>query len=47
MSRNKKSFKERFFKDIMPVIYGVGAAIVIVGALFKLENWKGASDMLI
>jgi gliding motility-associated protein GldL len=27
--------------------YGVGAAIVIVGALFKIMHWKGADAMLI
>src|SRR5690606_32924888 len=26
--------------------YGIGAAIVIVGALFKIEHWPGASLML-
>lgn len=31
----------------MGVAYGVGAAIVIVGALFKIMHWKGADAMLI
>ena len=31
----------------MPKIYGIGAAIVIVGALFKIEHWKFADEMLI
>ncbi len=31
----------------MPKIYGLGAAVVIVGALFKIEHWNGADTMLI
>ncbi|MFK7973209.1 MAG: gliding motility protein GldL [Bacteroidia bacterium] len=31
----------------MNIIYGVGASIVILGALFKLEHYPGASIMLI
>ena len=34
------------FDVIMPKIYGIGAAIVIVGALFKIQHWEGASTML-
>jgi hypothetical protein len=37
-----KSFK--YFKNLM---IGVGAAFVLAGALFKLESWEGASEMLI
>ena len=32
---------------MMNFIYGVGAAIVIAGALFKIMHWKGADFMLI
>jgi gliding motility-associated protein GldL len=35
------------FDKVMPKVYGIGAAIVIVGALFKIEHWKGADTMLI
>jgi gliding motility-associated protein GldL len=31
----------------MNMAYGLGAAVVIVGALFKLMHWPGASAMLI
>lgn len=37
-----KGFK--YFKNLM---IGVGAAVVLMGALFKLESWEGASTMLI
>ena len=35
------------FKYIKNLIIGVGAAVVLLGALFKLESWEGASQMLI
>lgn len=44
--QNKKSFVTRFYKDIMPMVYGIGAAIVIAGAMFKLLNWPGGAIML-
>jgi gliding motility-associated protein GldL len=34
------------FKNFMAKLYGFGAAIVIVGALFKLQHWTGAGLML-
>lgn len=34
-------------KKAMNFAYGMGAAVVIVGALFKLMHWPGASIMLI
>jgi gliding motility-associated protein GldL len=44
MARKKKS---KAWKNSMNIIYGVGASIVILGALFKLEHYPGASIMLI
>ncbi|MBC7425415.1 MAG: gliding motility protein GldL [Bacteroidia bacterium] len=35
------------FKNMMAKIYGLGAAVVIIGALFKIMHWKGADFMLI
>lgn len=35
------------WKNFMAKLYGWGAAIVIVGALFKIQHWEGASEMLI
>lgn len=34
-------------KKTMNFAYGMGAAVVIVGALFKIQHWTGASAMLI
>lgn len=35
------------FKEFMAKLYGFGAAIVIIGALFKIEHMPFASEMLI
>ncbi|NJK86087.1 MAG: gliding motility protein GldL [Bacteroidales bacterium] len=34
------------WKNFMAKLYGLGAAIVIVGALFKIQHWKGSGIML-
>jgi gliding motility-associated protein GldL len=34
-------------KKVMNFAYGMGAAVVIVGALFKIQHWTGASALLI
>lgn len=41
-----KDFKTKFYKNVMPKIYGIGASVVIAGAMFKLLNWPGGSLML-
>ena len=40
-------FKSKTFKYFKNLAIGVGAAFVLAGALFKLESWEGASEMLI
>jgi len=35
------------FKSFMAKLYGIGAAVVIAGALFKIMHWPGADIMLI
>ncbi len=35
------------WKNFMAKLYGFGAAIVIVGAMFKINHWKGATAMLV
>lgn len=47
MSRQKGGFMSLLYGTIMPKIYGLGAAVVIVGALFKIQHWEGADFMLI
>ena len=39
-------FQELFFSTIMPKVYGIGAAVVITGAMFKLLHITGAGVML-
>ena len=29
----------KWYKSMMPKLYGWGASLVIIGALFKIENW--------
>jgi gliding motility-associated protein GldL len=43
MSKKGGSF---MFDVLMPKVYGIGAAVVIVGALFKILHWPGANEML-
>lgn len=43
---SKSIFETKAFKKLMAMAYGLGAAIVIVGALFKILHWKGADFML-
>lgn len=43
---NKNSFKYKFYSDIMPKVYGIGASLVILGAMFKILDWQGASLMI-
>jgi gliding motility-associated protein GldL len=40
-------FESMKFKKIMGKVYGFGASVVIVGALFKIMHWPGANPMLI
>lgn len=34
------------WKNFMAKLYGIGAAVVILGALFKIQGWSGAGIML-
>jgi len=47
MSTEKGGFMVTFEDKIMPKIYGLGAAVVIVGALFKIMHWPFAGPMLV
>ena len=35
------------WKSFMAKLYGFGAAIVIIGAMFKIMHWPGAGPMLV
>ncbi len=35
------------FQQLMGFVYGWGASIVLLGALFKIEHWPGATIMLV
>ena len=41
-----KITEAKWYKVMMPKLYGWGAALVILGALFKIEHYPGASIML-
>jgi len=42
------SFTEtKAFKNFMSKLYGIGAAVVIVGAMFKIQHYPGAGLMLV
>jgi gliding motility-associated protein GldL len=47
MSKKKGGFSELLYKTIMPKIYGIGGAVVIIGALFKILHLTGADTMLV
>jgi len=47
MSGKNNLFASKKWKNFMAKLYGFGAAVVIVGALFKIQHWPGASPMLI
>lgn len=39
-------YKSAWFKYLKNFIIGFGAAIVMMGALFKIQSWEGGSEML-
>ena len=41
-----KLVRSKGYKQFMAYLYGWGAALVIVGALFKITHWHGATLML-
>ncbi len=42
-----KIVTSKAYKETTAKLYGIGAAVVIVGALFKINHWPGAEIMLI
>jgi gliding motility-associated protein GldL len=47
MAKGKSFFESRGFKVALKYLYGWGASVVILGALFKILHWPGANEMLI
>jgi gliding motility-associated protein GldL len=47
MGSGDSFFESKKFKTIMKYVYGYGGAIVIIGAMFKIQHWPGATIMLI
>jgi gliding motility-associated protein GldL len=47
MANNKSFFEKKGTKKVMAILYGLGAAVVILGALFKIQHWNFANEMLI
>ena len=39
-------YKSSWFKYLKNFIIGIGASIVMVGALFKIQSWEGGGEML-
>src|SRR5882762_12295 len=46
MAKKKGGLSTLLYQTIMPKVYGIGAAVVIVGALFKILHLTGANEML-
>jgi len=47
MAKKKGFLESNGFKIFMKYLYGLGAAVVIGGALFKIMHWPNANEMLI
>lgn len=45
-NNNGNSFSHQFYGSVMPKIYGIGASVVILGAMFKILDWPYASLMI-
>lgn len=46
MSKLTKIVESKGYKNFMSKLYGIGASVVIVGALFKITHINGADIML-
>jgi gliding motility-associated protein GldL len=44
---SKSVFESKGFKKLMAMSYGLGASVVIIGALFKIMHWPFADEFLI
>ncbi|MFZ4401189.1 MAG: gliding motility protein GldL [Bacteroidales bacterium] len=46
MSVIKNIVESKSYKQFMAKLYGIGASVVIIGALFKIIHWPFANEML-
>ncbi len=46
MSKKQETKLDYAYRVIVPKVTSVGAALVVVGALFKIMHWPGAGEML-
>lgn len=46
-TKKKPTFRDKFYSSFAPIATGVGASVVIIGALFKIQHWPGAGPFLI
>ena len=46
MSISEFLFETKKGKKFIGFLYGAGASVVMVGALFKIQHWPGAGVML-
>jgi gliding motility-associated protein GldL len=42
----QKNGSNFFFDKVLPTFYSAGAAVVVLGALFKIQHWDGGTEML-
>ncbi len=47
MSKKESGLAAKFYGSWMPKIYGLGASVVIIGAMFKLNGYPYATEMLV
>lgn len=47
MGHKQETGLEKFYRVIVPKATSAGAAVVVLGALFKIMHWPGAGPMLI
>ncbi len=46
MSKVRETSLEKFYRVIVPKLISIGAAVVIIGALFKIMHWPFAGELL-
>lgn len=47
MSKLDNLVRSKGYKNFMAKLYGIGAAVVILGAMFKIMHWPGADPMIV